>query len=169
MSGLLFLTSEDFNIQRGTKGDILCNGIQGFSLILFYSTYCTHCQSLIPIFKSLPGTINGCQFGIINVSQHRACIQMSKNTIAPITYVPYIVLYINGKPFMVYKGPYDANEIKRFILEVVNNLQKKQQFSRERIKENPQTKIPEYSIGNPLCGTSVCYLEFEKAYKDKVS
>jgi hypothetical protein len=51
MSGLLFLTTEDFNTQNGVKGPIMCTNIQGFSVILFYSTECQHCQSLIPIFK----------------------------------------------------------------------------------------------------------------------
>jgi hypothetical protein len=99
MSGLLFLSSDDFLIGKGTKGDILCNSIPGFSLILFYSTQCSHCQTLIPIFKKLPGTINGCQFGMINISTNKECIRMASNTIAPIIYVPYIVLYVQGKPY----------------------------------------------------------------------
>ena len=95
MSGLLFLTSDDFIISKGSKGTILCTSIPGFSLILFYSTQCPHCQNFIPIFKKLPGTIGGCQFGMINVSTNKNCIRLSKDTIAPITYVPYVVLYIN--------------------------------------------------------------------------
>ena len=67
MSGLLFLTSDDFNIQKGTKGNIVCNNIRGFSLILFYSTSCPHCEKFIPIFKNLPGSLPGCQFGLINI------------------------------------------------------------------------------------------------------
>ena len=38
MSGLLFLQTQDFNIQKGVKGDILCHGIRGLSLVIFYST-----------------------------------------------------------------------------------------------------------------------------------
>ncbi len=167
MSGLLFLNSEDFNIQQGTKGQIMCHGIPGFALILFYSTHCVHCQSLIPIFKRMPGTIGGCQFGMINVSTNRTCIEMSKNTITPITYVPYIVLYINGRPFMVYKGPYEAEEIRRFVIEVANNVQKKQQFSKARVENNDKTGIPLYTIGHPVCGDNICYLDFMTAYVKK--
>ena len=164
--GLLFLTSDDFNIQKGTKGDIMCHSIPGFSLILYYSTHCTHCQSLIPIFKKLPGTIGGCQFGMINVSTNKKAVELSQTTIAPIKYVPYIVLYINGKPFMVYKGPYVEEEIRRFVLEIANNVQKKQQFSKEKVKEDPEEGgIPAYCIGKPLCGNDkVCYLSFNGAY-----
>ena len=74
MSGLLFLTADDFQLVKGVKGNIMCTGIQGFSLILFYSVQCEHCQSLIPIFKTLPGTVGGCQFGMINVSNNKQCV-----------------------------------------------------------------------------------------------
>ena len=169
MNGLLFLTSEDFTVKKGSKGNIMCHEIPGFSLIFFYSTtQCDHCPKLIPIFKKLPGTIGGCQFGMVNVIINRQCVNMSKNTIAPITYVPYIVLYIDGKPFMRYNGPYDEREIRRFILEVANKIRSKQQFSSENIKDDKKS-IPEYTIGHPVCGADdkVCYLEFNDAYGDK--
>ena len=167
MSGLLFLSSEDFTVAKGSKGDILCNSIPGLSLILFYSTVCEHCQTLIPIFKRLPGSIGGCQFGMINVSSNKQCVMMSKDTIAPIKYVPYIVLYVQGKPFMKYSGPHQDSEIKRFVLEVAKKLQSKQKFSSENVKDSKKT-IPEYTTGHPICGEGdVCYLEFDGAYGKK--
>lgn len=166
MSGLLFLSTDDFIVNTSNKGKILCHGIPGFSLILFYSTQCTYCQTLIPIFKRLPGTIGGCQFGMINVSANKQCVKMSKETIAPISYVPYIVLYIQGKPFMRYNGPHDGEEIRRFVIEVANKVQSKQKFSTENVKEK-QKGIPEFTIGIPLCGQDgVCYLDFDDAYED---
>lgn len=166
MSGLLFLSSDDFSIAKGTRGNILCNSIPGFSLILFYSTQCPHCQTLIPIFKKLPGSIGGCQFGMINVSSNKTCVRMSKETIAPITYVPYIVLYINGRPFMKYQGPHNAEEILRFVLAVAEKVQNKQKFSEETVKEDPRGGIPAYTIGHPLYGPDdkVCYLPMDEAY-----
>lgn len=174
MSGLHFLNNQDFSIQRGSKGPILCTNIQGFSLILFYSTQCSHCQSFIPIFKTLPGSIGGCQFGMINVSHNKQCIIMSRETIAPIKEVPYIVLYVHGKPYMRYKGPQDAAEIGRFIVEVSKNVQNNQSFSKDdkRIIKEDTKGIPAYTIGIPLCGPDdkVCYLEFDTAYgKDGAS
>lgn len=168
MSGLLFLSSEDFTVAKGSKGNILCHDLKGFSLILFYSTQCVHCQSLIPIFKELPGTIGGCQFGMINVSTNKMCVRMSKQTIAPIKYVPYIILYIDGKPFMRYNGPHDGREIRRFVVEVANKVQNKQKFSNENVNK-PKKGIPEYTIGIPLCGPGdkVCYLNFDDAYVKK--
>lgn len=164
MSGLLFLSSDDFVLSKGTKGNILCTSIPGFSLILFYSTQCPHCQNLLPIFKKLPGSINGCQFGIINVSTNKTCIRLSKDTISPITYVPYIILYINGRPFLRYSGPPVESEIRRFVFEVAQKVQSKQKFSNEQVKEDVRGHIPAFTIGIPKCDEDVCYLEFDDAY-----
>lgn len=169
MSGLLFLTAEDFQLFRGTKGSIMGTSIPGFSLILFYSTQCEHCQTLIPIFKRLPGTVGGCQFGMINVSHNKSCVMMSRKTIAPIQVVPYIILYVHGKPYMRYKGPQDAKEIARFIVEVSQQAQqnvKRTNKTESKIKPDPKGGIPAYTIGKPLCGPDddVCYLEFNNAY-----
>ena len=173
MSGLLFLTTEDFQLAKGNKGSILCTSIPGFSLVLFYSTQCEFCQALIPIFKKLPGTVGGCQFGMINVSHNKQCVIMSRETIAPIQVVPYIILYINGKPYMRYQGPHDAREIARFIVEVAEKMQTRQSFTTNtttsngaNIKKSQDGNIPEYTIGKPLCGPDdkVCYLDFSDAY-----
>ena len=164
MSGLLFLSNEDFVLSKGTKGNILCTSIPGFSLILFYSTQCPHCQNLLPIFKRLPGSINGCQFGILNVSNNKNCIRLSKDTIAPITYVPYIVLYVNGRPFLKYSGPPAESELKRFVFEVAQKIQSKQKFSADNVKEDVRGHIPAFTIGIPKCDEDICYLEFQEAY-----
>lgn len=169
MSGLLFLTSDDFVVTKGNNGNLLCNNIPGYSLILFYSTQCKHCTNLIPIFKNLPGTINGCQFGMINVSTNKNCVLMSNNTISPITYVPNIILYINKRPYMVYKGPHKSDEIRRFIMEVANKIQNKQRFTQNvNIESDSKSSIPAYSLGHPLLGNDeVCYLVMDKAYDKK--
>lgn len=169
MNGLLFLGSEDFQLQTGTKGKVMCHGIPGFSLILFYSPKCEHCQTLLPIFKNLPGSLGGCQFGVVNVHVNKECIQLSRESMAPIEYVPYVMLYIDGMPFMIYKGPRAAESIKHFILDVANNVQKKQKFMMKDRAPAPKTEtevaIPAYTIGRPVCGDGkVCYLEFGNAY-----
>jgi hypothetical protein len=170
MSSLLFLSNEDFFIAKGTKGPILCTNIPSFSLIFFYSNQCEYCKKLDPIFKKLPGTIQGCQFGMLNVNTNRNTVNLSKNTIAPITYVPTIILHVNGRPFMRYLGSPDIETIRRFVIEVAQKLQTKQKFSSENIKEEARGKIPEFTIGHPLYGDSEdmrTYLEFNEAYENK--
>lgn len=173
--GLYHLDNEDFLIKTGQKGNILCHNIPGFSLILFYSNNCNHCHNLIPIFKRLPGSISGCQFGMVNVMKNRQTVIMSQSTIIPIKYVPFIVLYFNGSPFIVYDREPDENEIKRFIIDVSNNIQKKQQFSSNQNanKDKPggqvSEPVPEFlkGIGVPFCSDKVCYLTNLNAYGDK--
>jgi len=94
---------------------------------------------------------------------------MSRNTIAPIQVVPYMILYVNGKPYMRYKGPQDAKEIARFIVEVSQQARKNSKRNpklQSKIKKDPGSGIPAYTIGKPLFGENddVCYLEFKKAY-----
>jgi len=167
MSSLLFLSSEDFHQQQGEKGTILCTDIQGISMILFYSTECVYCKNLIPIFKNLPNVINGCQIGMINVSTNKKVVQMSRSTICPIQYVPFILLYIHGKPYMVYNGPKDIQQLKKFIIDVSNSVQSQSSFAQNNPNVITPTKrsIPEFTIGRPLCGEDgVCYLEYNTAY-----
>lgn len=170
MSALLFLTDKDFHISQGSKGNIMCHRVSGYSLLLFYSNQCEHCKNLVPIFRRLPGTIGGCQFGMVNVGTYKNCVYMSQNTIAPIKFVPYIVLYVKGKPYMRYNGPYDINEIRRFVLEITQKLSKNEIFTSANVKETDGGKsIPSYTIGHPLYGNPpVCYLDFNKAYKKKM-
>ena len=174
MSTLLFLTADDFSLQKGQSGNILCNNItKGYSVVLFYSTQCVHCHSLIPIFKQLPLAIANCQFAMINVSQQKNVVMMSRSTSAPITFVPYIIFYVNGKPFMKYNGPHDGNEIRRFIVDVSRNLQSKQKFFDQTGGErqggdaaSEGKAIPEYATGVPkqICREDVCFLEWDTAY-----
>lgn len=169
MSGTLFLTYDDFFIGKCKAGNILCNNIKGFSLILFYSTQCGHCNILFPIFTSLTGTVGHCLFGLVNVSTNKKCIQLSKQTIAPITFVPYIVLYIEGVPFMRYNGPYVQDEIRRFVVEVADKVNKNQKFTKEVNNNVKKTRngheIPSYTIGIPLYGDdNDDYCEFALAY-----
>ena len=164
-SGLLFLTSEDFRLNKdNTK--MLCN-IRGFSLKLFYSTQCKFCKDLIPIFKKLPGSIGGCQFGMINISHNKQSIILSQKTNTPIREVPYVILYVNGEPYVRYNGPHDPQQITRFIVEAANNYKKQQTVKQNNNNTmiNKKSSIPEYTTGKPLCGQDdVCYLEFDEAY-----
>jgi thiol-disulfide isomerase/thioredoxin len=161
MSSLLFLNSDDFNLIQAEQGNILYHDIKGFCLVLFYSNTCGFCSKAIPIFKRLPSIVNGCQFAMINVLMNRGLVNMSQNSITPIRYVPLIILYINGRPYMRYDGNVgDENEIRSFILEISNRIQESgfTNFAKEK-------SIPAYSIGNPLIGEdTVCYLEFDDAY-----
>ena len=172
MNSLLFLSEEDFTLSNTAKGLILKTRIKGFSLVMFYSTQCEHCDKLIPIFKNLPNIIGGCHFAIVNISTNMGIIENSEKTISPITYVPDIILHIDGKPFVRYMGPHTIDEIQKFVIEISKKVLNKQTFtttSDDKISTENKN-LPEYTIGRPLFGDEsrkICYLDFKKAYKDK--
>ena len=157
---MLYLSTDNFEIKQGQKGLILCNKLDGVSIVLFYSNDCNYCKPLLPKFRNLASTITGIKFGIVNLSKNLSLIHMAKQTIDPIYYVPYIVLYVNGKPHLRYEGPNDEIELQKFILKVGASIQTKKEFH-----EN----ISEVSIGIPLKGgpdkAKRCYLTYDNCYK----
>ena len=93
-SGLFYLNETDFTVKETQKGKTLSVGIEGYSLVLFYSTKCQHCQTLIPVFKKLPNTVGGCTFAMVNISQNKGIVTKSSTTKSPIKYVPLMILMI---------------------------------------------------------------------------
>lgn len=194
MSGIHFLGEDDFIIKQGDKGTILSlvYDTKGITLVLFYSTECPYCDALINKFKMLPTHLNGCQFAMINVNRNMNIVERSKNTIAPITYVPDLILYVNGFPYVRYDGPHSIQHISEFIVDISMKIQntafmnQKQELSNQEIQLPPSvpkpnhipqtqniikekhTNIPAYTIGTPLYGEKkrdgVCYLDFNSAY-----
>lgn len=102
---------------------------------------------------------------------------MSRDTISKIDYVPYIVLYYHGKPYVQYEGPYQIEDIMEFIVEMSKNLQAKDSFSysaQQSSIENVQNvhsrekSIPSYSTGLPMSEMDqISYLKFDDAYESK--
>jgi hypothetical protein len=174
MSGLLFLKYSDFHIARGMEGKVLCHRIPSFSLILFYSTVCEHCHEFLQIFKKIPGSVNNCQFGIINVSSRdgKPIVDMAKETVSPLKFVPLILLYYNGIPMIRYNGPKNMDIIQKFIVytakNIMDNNKKLLMNGNQNMRMNSKLKIPEYCVGNPLYGDdeNVCYLK-EKDLENK--
>jgi thioredoxin-like negative regulator of GroEL len=182
MNGLLFLSKNDFYISETPMGALLNSTIRhGFFVILFYSTQCQYCKAITPIFQQLPSVIHGVQFGMINVSTNTETVHMSRKTIAPIEYVPYIVLYVNGEPAYKYNGPVTVGDIQQFIMTMSKQFgDVKQRFvqpstnpsagGRPQEKptehDSPQQRrtIPAYTIGLPFLENERTYLEYDEAY-----
>lgn len=162
MSGLLPLTIEDFELRRSSNGTpVLCNKItNSFSLVFYYSTMCQYCQSFLPRFKNLPKMVMGCQFGIINISDRRNAqiIEMSKNTVTPLEYVPFIVLYLKGEPYMQYDGPCDENVVVRFLNSVMEDLRRK--F--ENRNANPNLLSQKHKLDTTTTGQPIIGFDFKK-------
>lgn len=194
-AGLLFLDSDDFFKAEGQKGPIICHKIKGLCLVLYYSTECNNCRKFIPEFKKLPGRIGGCQFGMVNINNNVKLIKLTHNTIAPIHFVPYIMLYVDGKPFIRYDGEHDINMITDFIIDVNTKLKQREQFlyQQKKLKMNSMNmnmeqqqkkdfhleevngiklrvdtkdRIPAYTVGVPKKDDELFYFEYNEAYKN---
>jgi hypothetical protein len=70
---------------------------------------------------------------------------------------------VNGQPFYKYKGALTVPDIQKFIVQMSQMLESKQQFVKP--PEKPGKRIPEFSIGIPYCDEDVCYLDFDEAYE----
>ncbi len=183
--GIYFFNNDDFIIKENMKGKLLsfAEESKGLYLVLFYSKECPHCDKLLTEFKQLPNLINGCKFVMVNINKNPGLIEKSKMTISPITYVPDVILYVNGLPYIRYDGPSELELIKNFILDIYQKLQKTsflnegttqqkqmpQQQNTPSIQKPPEEEIPSYCIGKPVCGNAKdaygkCYLEFDNAY-----
>lgn len=142
MSGILFLGGDDFCVRAGEKGNMLClSGWKGLTLVMFYSKECQFCHKLINKFKQLPTIVNGCKFAMCCINRHFDIVEKSKNTIAPIEYVPDVILYVDGAPYIRYDGPHEVNDIKSFIFTVYERLQKTCFSGNKQQQQMPQQQM----------------------------
>lgn len=118
----------DFIVQplENKSGTFLELSIPDTNLVVFFSPACSASRKLIPHIEdvSVSRIQRGAPCGIClcNVSDHRDIIEMSKGTIQPIKYVPFLVIYHQGRPVISYKGPLTADAIGFFIDDVIENL-----------------------------------------------
>lgn len=177
---IIFLTADDFLVQEIGRSKLLMTNIKGISVVMFYSTQCKHCHTLLPIFKSLPRMIPNCQFAAANIDLHPRIIAMSRTTIDPISHVPYLVFYANRRPIIKYSGRSDINSIAKFISDVSKSLASQNFFTQTSSahgqKQVEERAIPAYTTGFPcssashkgdetrICHDDVCYLTDADAY-----
>jgi hypothetical protein len=111
------LTPNDFKIINTPRGDVIETILKGLSLILFYNPDCEYSKPFIPLLDTMNNTI-GCTFAKYDIVKYAEHTALTLKTKTPLTYTPYVVLYVNGKPYMSYSGPPDEIELKKLILYV---------------------------------------------------
>jgi|CXWK01.1.fsa_nt_gi hypothetical protein len=110
------LTPSDFKIVPTVKGDVIETTIKGISLVLFYNQECVHSTPYLQLVNTMNDEY--CTFAKFDIVKYAEHTIQSLKTATPLTYTPYIVIYVNGKPYMAYSGPPDIAEIKRLIIYV---------------------------------------------------
>ena len=166
MNNLFFLTEDDFYIDQGQKGPILACNYEGFCMVLFHADAgrCKHCEETIPEFKKIASKFGQCGFGLCNLNKFPGVVTMSKQTIAPFKYVPYIVFYVNGRPFARYEGERNASDMAEFLKEIITLLQPKRSFIEQKKFKVEGDATPVFPGGgipyNLICDEDkgVCYL-----------
>lgn len=165
---LVFIQNSNFKVDEMKEGKVLTHNIQGLTFVLFYSNSCPHCKQVIQIFQELPRRIKGMKFGFVNVSQEPGIVVKSNKSIMPIEYVPYLMFYTDGVPYVQYTGEYNMNKIIDFLNNVnktIKNTKKSENFG---TKKKVQLSHP-CTLGIPICSLNkkMCYLDFSEAYQDK--
>jgi thiol-disulfide isomerase/thioredoxin len=169
---LLYLNSNDFYITEGSKGKVLCNYLKDLTFVLFHADAdkCPHCEELIPEFKKLPHFIQSCKFALVNLNKNQDIIAKSNQTIAPVTYVPYMILYVNGRPFLRYEGNRTLKDLVEFINEVIQRIKSKSNFVESKNSAKLEDAPSQYTYGIPydiVCDEDkgICYVKYGDAYK----
>lgn len=170
MSNLIFLTTKDFFLEQSQKGSSLCHRTPGVSLVFYYADACEGCQTIKPQYHQLPRVIGGCKFALVDLTKNPNLAQASKQTLAPIKYVPLLILYYDGRPFLQYDDDNSIEKIVEFVKYAMKILATKKPFSPEKGSGVKEVDIPAYSLGIPynlVCDANRCYLQFNKAYPGK--
>ena len=155
---LLYLDKDDFKVVKSEGKVNLHTTVKNISMVLFYTNSCPYCKHILKIFKSMPRKITELQFGIVNLSRNKNVVEMSRTTSTPMNYVPYIVVYVRGKPIMIYNGNLNESGIKEFISTHIDLLNEK--LVENQVKRHPCT------LGIPIYGDddSRCFLPINEAY-----
>src|SRR3990167_4955851 len=111
MNNLIYMTSRDFKLEQGQDNIMMTTQVGGLSLLFYYSQECKKCPGFLEEFRTVARRIPSCVFIVVNIDQDPNIINMTKKTNTPLDYVPYIIMYVDGKPFMEYKGPKISSEL----------------------------------------------------------
>jgi hypothetical protein len=182
MSSVLYLGENDFYVDKGQKGPIICCSQKGISFVMFHANpnVCQFCDLAKPEFMQLPQIISGAKFYLCNLSNASGLVQKSFNTIMPLNKVPLFILFVEGRPFMNYNGEKQLKHFSQFMQDAMKLLQQKQVFSANgvNITSEASEKTPHglpydfdydtvstsYLVGNLTCTEDgVCYLTNKEA------
>jgi hypothetical protein len=164
---LIYLGTNDFYVGEGSKGKMLCNNLKDLTFVFFHTDpdRCEHCEELIPIFRRLPQFISSCKFALVNLNKNQEIIKMSYSSITPLKHVPYLMLYVNGKPFLRYDGERTLQDLVDFINEVLFRIKSKSKFVDNKNVLKVQEEIPAFTVGVPYnirCDeeSGKCYVQY---------
>lgn len=114
MSSITFLTSQHF-VVIGTRQKTLGINIQGNVFVFFKMYGCDNCAQFEPVFAQLSKLEGRVTCAILDVTQNRDVVIWSRSTSTPISAVPVLILYVNGRPRAKFNGTKNIPSIQAFI------------------------------------------------------
>lgn len=111
-----FLSHADF-VTIGTRQKTLCIRLQGNVFIFFKMRGCNNCAEFEPVFAQLSKMENRVACSVLDVTDqaNREVVKWSRETSTPITAVPILILYVNGRPHAKFHGTKNIQSIQGFI------------------------------------------------------
>lgn len=119
MSGMQLLSSKNFSDYGGT---LACNLPNNLVFVLFKTDSCAICQQALPIFNSLSRQDMRVTWCVIDMTQNRDLIALSKKTSTPITAVPMFMLFVGGVAYANYKGKRTSENISSFLNTIISKI-----------------------------------------------
>jgi len=108
------LNSDNFTVV-GRRSKTLNINIGGPVLVFFKMQGCGGCAAFEPIFGQLALQDVRVSYAIVDLTRARDVITKSRDTSTPIQTVPFIMLYVDGRPHAKYNGKKTISSIKSFI------------------------------------------------------
>lgn len=206
---IFHLEPDNFKILDMKDDSMLVHSISGVSIVFFYHIDHGPSMEFLNIYKTLPRKVHGCTFAVANLTskeyeQMSGYIKTQKNkniqnkenpyneivaksyeTRMPIKSVPLIICYVDGTPYMVFKGKLTLDHLIEFIRLCFSELDRAKKANalmsygdyKQRAGETDATAYQQCSLpsgGNNVgqCfglpyipDDDVMYLEFIHAYK----
>ncbi len=134
------LTPQNFRIV-GHNHKTLNIDIPGNVLVFFKMEGCPGCTAFEPIFYQLARDERRINYGVTNLTNARDVIAMSRSTSTPIKTVPFLILYMSGRPFAKYIGKKNILAMKSFISKALFQVQTPSSQSQNGFM--PQQALPQ--------------------------
>ena len=184
---ILHLNSKHFDITESKNNNkILSCTLPGLVFVFFYVDYvdpnrmkkCDNCELLKPEFERLSKKLEKSYFtfAAVNLNTHADIAKKSMQTKIKINYVPYLILFVDGVPYLRYDSTGASDQMEYFLSIALKECMQK--GYKPTVSSGASTvtadETPAYKSGgipyNILCdkNTGLCYLTFEDLKKQKV-
>jgi hypothetical protein len=108
------LQTKNFSV-LGQRQKALAINLPGIYLILFKSKDCDYSKAFEPTFHQLSVQDTRIGYGVVELSQNKDVVLMSRQTTTPINGTPQLILYMDRVPKMKFNGTKDVPSLHNFI------------------------------------------------------